>query len=308
MERAAPRNAERLERGASVRAGGLRGGQLALALSGGAARAMSHIGVLKALERHGISPTAIAGTSSGAVYAALYALSGSALEVERLVRSQDVGELWRQAFDFGLHRGALVNGRRLAEWMDRKFFFGATFADTVVPLRIACTDLSSRELVVLSSGSISAAVRASSALPGIFAPVTHAGLTLVDGGFLEPVPYGALPAEEQVSVLGVQAGIDVTRSRVVRLIRRFNASRPGRALTVRAERLGAGGVLSQSVKGLSLSLSSYSRVLNTPPDTTVLRVDPEIAWWDFHKSPRAIAAGEAAARSLLESLAVTSRA
>ena len=272
---------------------------VALALSGGAARGMAHIGVLKALERAGTPPRLVAGTSYGAIIAALYALCGSALEVERVTRTQDVAEIWRQSLDFGLHRGALINGRRLTEWLDRKFFMGATFADTALPLAVACTDLKSRSLVTISNGSVAEAVRASCALPGIFAPVRQGGRTLIDGGFLEPIPFRALAGAPGAVRLGVQAGGDVRRSKLVRSIRHFNVSRPGRALRRRADATTGDGARSQLLRGVSISLSSYSRGVRIPAGATLLRVDPAIAWWDFHRSPSAIAAGERAAELLL---------
>jgi len=288
---AARRGAEGAEPGVS------RG--VALALSGGAARGMAHIGVLKALEEAGVPLKLVAGTSYGAIIAALYALSGSALEVERVTRSQDVAEIWRQGFDFGLHRGAMINGRRLMEWLDRKFFLGATFADTEVPLALACTDLETRTLATLTSGSIAQAVRASCALPGIFAPVEWEGRTLIDGGFLAPVPFPALQGAPEAVHVGVQAGVDVRRSRLVRSIRRFNVSGAGRAFRRRAERAEGTGVISQALRGFSISLSSYSRGLRVPSDARLIRVDPAIAWWDFHRSPGAIAAGQRAMLQLL---------
>ena len=272
---------------------------VALALSGGAARGMAHIGVLKALERAGTPPRLVAGTSYGAIIAALYALSGNALEVERVTRTQDVAEIWRQGLDFGLHRGALINGRRLTEWLDRKFFMGAPFMDTALPLAVACTDLKSRSLVTIRSGSVADAVRASCALPGIFAPGQQEGRTLIDGGFLEPIPFRALASAPAAVHLGVQAGVDVRRSKIVRTIRRFNVSRAGRALRRRADAATGDGALSQLLRGVSISLSSYSRGVRVPAGATLLRVDPAIAWWDFHRSPSAIAAGERAAELLL---------
>lgn len=274
-------------------------GGVALALSGGAARAMAHIGVLKALEQQGRPPVLVAGTSSGALIAALYALSGSALEVERIVRSQDVAEVWRQAVDFGLHLGALISGRRLADWLDRKYFMGATFADTQLPLAVACTDLLSGRLVTLASGSISLAVRASCALPGIFAPVLHQGRPLIDGGFLEPIPFRALGAAPSAPIIGIQAGVDVERALMVRAIRRFDASAAGRALSRYAEATSGAGPVTQAVRGLSIALGSYSHDVPPPERATLLRVDPGIAWWDLHKSPQAIRAGQLAMQDLL---------
>lgn len=281
-------------------AAALHGRGVALALSGGAARGMAHIGVLKALESAGSRPRLVAGTSYGAVVAALYALSGSALEVERVTRSQDVAEVWRQGLDLGFHRGALIDGSRLTAWLDRKYFFGATFADAAVPLAIACTDLEKRELVTITHGSVAQAVRASCALPGIFAPVRWEDRTLIDGGFLEPIPFQALAGGGDAVRLGVQAGVDVRRSKVVRAIRRFNVSRAGRALRRRADEAAGFGLVNQMLRGMSISLSSYSRGVRVPAGARLLRVDPGIAWWDFHKSPTAIAAGEQAMLALLE--------
>lgn len=271
-----------------------------LALGGGAARGMAHIGVLKVFEARGLPPRIVAGTSYGAIIAALYGLAGNALELEQTVRAQDVGELWRQGFDFGLHRGALIHGQRLSSWLDRKFFFGATFADLQVPVAIACTDLVSGELVVLRSGSLAEAVRASCALPGLFAPVVVGGRTLIDGGFLEPIPFRALGDGGSDWRVGVHAGVDVRRSSMVRAIRRFNVSQPGRAFLGAAGRAEPNGPLGQMLRGVAISLRSYSRGVHVPASATLLRVDSRVSWWDFHQSPRAIAAGERAALALLD--------
>lgn len=273
---------------------------VAVALGGGAARGMAHIGALKAIEASGRPVAGVAGTSFGAIMAALYALGGHALELERVVRSQDVAEIWRQGLDFGLHRGAVVHGRRLADWLDRKFFFGATFDDARLPLAVACTDLVSGEPVVIRSGSVAAAVRASCALPGVFAPVPVDGRVLIDGGFVETVPFRALGGFHAATKIGVHAGVDVRRSRMIRRIRRFNASRFGRNFYRTAARLGSAGPFGQMARGLAISLRSYSRSVRAPQGHVLVSVDSGIAWWDFHRSPQAIAAGE---RAMTQALA-----
>lgn len=275
--------------------------RVAVALGGGTARGLVHVGVLKALDANGAPPVMLAGTSFGAIIAALYALTGNALEVERIVRDQDMAEVWRQGLDFGLHHGALINGRRLRDWLDRKYFLGATFADVQVPLVIATTDLATGELVRVDSGNIADAVRASCALPGLFAPVKAGGRWLIDGGFVEPVPFSSLPVANGVARLGVHAGVDVRRSGVVRAIRRFNASRVGRAFLRRGARVEPHGPLGQIYRGLAISLGSYSHALQAPAAATLLRLDPHMAWWDFHKSPLAIQVGERAMTELIAS-------
>ncbi len=274
-------------------------GDIALALGGGTARGLVHVGVLKALDDRGLRPAMLGGTSFGAIIAALYALCGNGYELERIVREQDLEEVWRQGIDFGLHRGALIHGRRMRDWLDRKYFMGATFEDARVPLVIATTDLATGELVRLSSGSIADAVRASCALPGLFAPVLWQGRWLIDGGFVEPVPFSALSDSGAAVRLGVHAGVDVRRSNVVGAIRRFNRTGFGRAFLARGERADPRGPFGQIYRGLAISLASYSRDLQVPEGATLLRVEPQISWWDFHKSPAAIQAGEKAMRELL---------
>lgn len=273
--------------------------RLGVAFGGGTARGLAHIGALKVLEAESAAPEALAGTSYGAIIAALYALGMPALELERLVREQNTGEIWLQGLDFGLHRGSLIHGRRLARWLDRKFFFGATFADLQVPLVVACTDLSSGRLVVIDEGPIALAVQASCALPGLFAPVRQGGRVLIDGGFVQTVPFRALSALRPELVIGLHAGLDVDNSRFVRAVRRFNASRPGRRFQHLARRFQPVGPFGQMVRGLAVSLRSYSRPLRPPPRGMLVREDPPAAWWDFHKSPQAIEAGERAMRRAL---------
>ncbi|HKI55667.1 MAG TPA: patatin-like phospholipase family protein [Trueperaceae bacterium] len=274
--------------------------RLGVAFGGGTARGLAHIGALKVLEAEAAAPDALAGTSYGAIIAALYALGTPALELERLVREQNTGEIWLQGLDFGLHRGSLIHGRRLARWLDRKFFFGATFADLQIPLVVACTDLATGRLAVIDTGPISLAVQASCALPGIFAPVRSNGRVLIDGGFVQTVPFRALSLLGPDLMIGLHAGLDVDNSRLVRGVRHVNASRLGRRFQHLAARFQPVGPFGQMVRGFAVSLRSYSRPLRAPKGHLLVREDPPAQWWDFHKSPQAIHAGERAMRRALE--------
>lgn len=279
-----------------------RSGGIGVALGGGAARGAAHVGALQALEDAGLRADCVAGTSYGAIIAALYALGGPAAELERVIRQQDIGELWSQAIDFGLHRGAFVNGKRLARWLDRKFFYGATFADTQIPLAIACTDLETGDLAVMSEGSLADAVRASCALPAVFAPVKLAGRVLIDGGFVEAVPFRALATLEPRLSIGIHAGVDTDKTTFVRMIRRVNRSATGRALKRAAAATSATGPLGQALKGVSVSFESYEHRLTAPPGAHLLVTEPRIAWWDFHRSPQAFEAGRVSMRGLIQQL------
>ena len=258
------------------------------------------MGALKVLEARGLAPDVIAGTSYGAVIAALYALGMPAVELEQLVRRQNILELWSTSLDFGLHRGSVIHGRRLERWLDRKVFFGATFADCMMPLAVACTDVATGELRVVREGSLARAVVASSALPAIFAPVVIGDEVLIDGGFVEAVPFRALQVLRPATIIGIHAGVDPQSSAIVRLLRRLAVSRLGVAWSRWTDGLVPTTSLRSLARGISCALASYSCEQTVPEGALLVRADPPLSWWDFHRSPEAIAAGELAMTRALE--------
>lgn len=265
---------------------------VALALSGGSARGMAHLGALRSLERTGNPLTGLSGSSYGAIIAALYALHGDVNSVTELIAGKGILQLFQNMFDFGFHRGAIVSGRRFREWLDRDFFFGATFADTKYEVAIATTDLARNELAVIRSGSLAKAVQASCALPGFFAPVQAEGRVLIDGGFVEPIPFRAL-AETQADIkIGLQAGLSVHDSAVVRGIRRYNTSWLGKRFHNHAKNITVNGPLSEVYAGISIFLRSYETAITVPPDAHLITIDPGISWTNFRALTTAMNAGD----------------
>ena len=261
---------------------------------------MAHVGALKVLEERGIAPVAFSGTSYGAAIASLAALGMPAWEIERVIRSQSVIELWALALDFGLHKAAIVHGERLERYLDRTLFYGARVEDAERPLAIAATDLRTGRPVVIREGSVARAVRASCALPGVFASVPHGGEHLVDGGFVEPVPFGALATLDVERRLGIHTGLDLRGSTALTRLRSLDGSAYGRWLHRSAARMRGDGPWGRLVIGLSLSLRAYRHDAAPPPGAELLTVAPPIAWWDFHRSPLAIETGERAMRAWLD--------
>jgi NTE family protein len=162
--------------------------KVGLALSGGGARGLAHIGVLKALEAAGIHPHCIAGTSMGAVVGALYAAGHPVdrLEEEAL-QFTGLGKLLRFVDWLPSWRG-LMNGQSIYNYLEALLGPNLTFADLDLPLGVTATDLVSGQAVNLTSGSVIDAVRASLSLLGIFTPLRRQGQRLVDGGFLNHLP------------------------------------------------------------------------------------------------------------------------
>lgn len=160
--------------------------KIALALGGGAARGFAHVGVIKALEAHGITPDIVVGTSAGSVVAALYAGGGNGFELQRLALGMEDSSIsdWILP-DRGVIRGEalqnyinIVLGNRPMEKLRRT-------------LGVVATDLQSGEMIVFRSGNVGMAVRASSSVPGIFQPVRIGNREYVDGGLVSPVPAKA---------------------------------------------------------------------------------------------------------------------
>lgn len=253
---------------------------------------MAHIGALRALEREEIPIAGLSGSSYGAVIAALYALYKDVRYVEHLIRGKEFPQLFANMFDFGFHRGALVSGERFRRWLDAEFFFGATFDDVQAELAIATTDLAKNELHVIRSGSIAEAIQASCALPGFFAPTRLNGKILIDGGFVEPIPFRALAGMDADVIIGVQAGLNVQDSAVVRNIRSFNASGFGQQFHESAISMTVGGPLSQVYTGISVFLRSYDTPIIVPPGAHLFILNPNITWIDFGLFDEAVEAGD----------------
>jgi NTE family protein len=157
--------------------------KIALALGGGAARGFAHIGVIKALEAQGIVPDIVVGTSAGSVVGALYASGMSGFELQNLALQMEENMLVDWAFP---NRGVL-KGEALQGFINQKVK-NLSVQKMPKPLGVVATDLQSGEMVLFRRGDTGMAVRASSAVPGMFQPVEIGGRDYVDGGLTSPVP------------------------------------------------------------------------------------------------------------------------
>jgi len=161
--------------------------KVGLALSGGGARGLAHIGVLKVLEGAGVPIDMLSGTSMGGVVAAAYAsgLSPEALEHEA-IRMASPRRLLSLADPTLPHRG-LFEGQRISDYL-RGHLGDCRFEDLRFPLTLVAVNLKESQAVKLNEGVVTDAVRATIALPGIFKPVERDGQLLVDGGLLDNLP------------------------------------------------------------------------------------------------------------------------
>ncbi len=161
-----------------------------IALSGGAARALCHIGVLEVLEGLGVKPGAIAGTSMGAIIGSFYCAGVTLEEMKSYIKSMN----WKSFLlfsDLVLSRTGIINGKKIENIL-RMFLGDKTFKDCRIPFSCVAVDLIKREKVVLSEGKLVDAVRASISIPGFFSAVYMDNKLLVDGGIIEPLPVESL--------------------------------------------------------------------------------------------------------------------
>jgi NTE family protein len=172
--------------------------EVGLALGGGGARGLAHIGVLGELERAGYRVAALAGTSIGGVMASAYAAGLGPAEMAAWAGRA----MQRGLFRFHLSSGALLGIDRIREVLVEALG-DVTFEQARCPLALTAVDLERGDEVLLTSGRLLDAVLATIALPGIFPPKLTGGSRLIDGGVLDPVPVAPLRALYRGPVVAV---------------------------------------------------------------------------------------------------------
>jgi len=205
--------------------------RIGLALGGGGARGLAHLGVLIGLEEAGIPIHAIAGTSMGAALAASKALGMDLYRLEKLLRALNLNSML-QVSDNTLREVQRIIGRSVMEYFRgstwkaeaasppelarlRELFSLLTahkgFEDTRIPFAVVAADVETGQRVVLREGKIGPAVTASTAVPGVFSPVAYGGRYLVDGGIVDKLPVDVAVELGANSVIAIDTGAPLTR-------------------------------------------------------------------------------------------------
>jgi NTE family protein len=169
----------------------VRGASTGVALAGGAAFGLAHIGVLRVLEDAGIPIDMVTGTSMGSIVGAMYATGLSAHELTDVTIKTATRRKALSAVDLTLARPGLLAGNRLIAILGELGVKGC-FEDLVLPYQAMTTDVEVGERVPIGTGAVAAACRASASIPGVFAPVRRDGRILVDGGVVDQVPAALL--------------------------------------------------------------------------------------------------------------------
>ena len=284
--------------------------RVGLVLSGGGARGLAHVGVLKVLERERIPVHVISGTSMGAIIGGLYASGISAAQLEAAFLKIQWDSLFsnrvsRQAlsqrrkeedfrlsplFELGLRDGELrvplgvLSGRGLENLLRRytlRVSQVSNFDELPIPYRAVATDMESGAMVVLNQGDLAAAMRSSMSVPGVFAPVEMGGRILGDGGLVNNVP------------------IDVARDMGADVVIAVSIGTP---LAPRSTLGSLGGLTTQMLNILTEQNVQRSLSLLRKDDVLIQPSLGELTSADFDKTAEFIALGEQGANQILSQL------
>ncbi|QIA09375.1 patatin-like phospholipase family protein [Draconibacterium halophilum] len=166
---------------------------VALVLSGGAARGMAHIGAIEELEERGYNITSVAGTSMGALVGGIYAL-GKLPEFKKWITSLERHDMFRMV-DFSFKGNGLIKGEKVLTKI-QEIVPDALIEDLPIDFSATAVDLKHREEVVFTKGSLFNAIRASIAIPSVFTPITNNDKVLVDGGVMNNLPISNVKRNE----------------------------------------------------------------------------------------------------------------
>ncbi len=285
--------------------------KLGLALSGGGARGLAHVGVLKNLEALGLRPDYIAGTSMGALVGGLYAAGYTPAQIEQIVQGMDwqkafasapdrrllrydqKDESQRYLFEVAVSSGGLelpagiLSGYKITTLLSSLCLPVAHIEDfdkLPIPYRAVATDIANGETVALSHGSLAQAMRASMSIPSVFPPFEIDGRLLVDGGITQNLPV------DTVRQMGAQVVIAV------------NVSTPLREREKLKDLI--------DVMDQTLSLSMIRSTMEQAQRADLL-ITPELDQFtnsDFDKAPLIFARGEEAAQRLRQEILAKARA
>jgi NTE family protein len=247
-----------------------------LALSGGAARGVAHVGVLKVLEEHGVEVDCVAGTSAGALVGGAYAAGMPVAKLEEF----GLALRWRDFGKMTLSRLGVQSNERLGEYV-RANFPVTRFEDLAVPFAAVATDLRTGGAVVMrDEGDLAFAIRASCAVPGWYVPVTDEdGRQLVDGGLVANLPVAV------VRSLGAEVVIAVD-------VNHEGAGFLGPPTSVV-------GVLLQSFILVQRTAVAHQRNL---ADVCISPRVGHIRWDEMTRGPEFVKAGEEAARAAIPAI------
>ena len=290
--------------------------KIGLALGSGGARGWAHLGVLRRLNELGVRSQCVAGTSAGAIAAALYA-SDSIDLMEEIATHLDWKQVAQLLIDVSFPRSGLLTGNKAMRLLKSVIRVHAV-SSLHIPYAAVATDLETEQEVVLQTGNLFDAIRASIGIPGIFTPTRLNGHHLVDGGLVNPLPVSVcrsmgadfviavdvnLRASAQKRKLVKKTQLPAPPLRITQLIESLGKLMPQRSTPTampshrwvspkknESDPLSIFDVLTRSFRLVENQITRRELALN-PPDILIQPEVGDIMTLDFHRGPEAIAAG-----------------
>jgi NTE family protein len=259
--------------------------KIGLALGGGAARGLAHVGVLDVLKQEGIPIDLIAGTSAGAIVGAAYAWSRNTEQMTRDALDAN----WKKMaplIDPSLPKSGFIKGKKIRDLIATYVGGNVDFTDLKIPFACVATDIDTGEEVVIDSGSVPEALRATISIPGIFRVVKHKGRYVVDGGLTTPVPVEVVRRMGAEFIIAVNVNPDVT-------------GRMGKTYRQRVEAHKEPNIIQVMMQ--SIYITTYA-VAQHALERADIVIEPDLAnigAGDFNKVPEMIKRGREAAEKAL---------
>jgi NTE family protein len=280
--------------------------RVGLALSSGAAKGLSHIGVIQTLEENGIEIDCVAGSSMGAYVGCIWAHGHGGSGCERIARELETrwGVLHLAHPVLPPRRGFLKTGRVLKRL--RRSIGDAEFSDMAIPLRVVATHIDTLERAVFSSGDVAQAVEASIAIPGICVPVTIDGETYIDGGVADPLPVDVLREMGIERVIAVNTIPTPERLRQALEAERELGINPkgglGAFLNRHLNYFASGNVADVMLRALHGAQTRVAEQACSAADVVLRPWAADSRWYDFTSPRKYIALGRREAEEHLEEI------
>ncbi|HEY0735842.1 MAG TPA: patatin-like phospholipase family protein [Herpetosiphonaceae bacterium] len=269
--------------------------KIGLALGGGGGKGSAHIGVLTALEALHVPIDVITGTSIGGLVGALYAVGYRPYQIEQWFQRATM----RRILDRDPTNGGFIGTRKIEQLL-REAFGARTFEDTSLPLALVAVDIVRGSEVIIRDGPLVEAVLASTAIPGLFPPVTLSERLLVDGGVLNNVPVDVAQMLGAGRVIGVDLGLVSGEFEVGPTLESTIAMWSPRRWMPRSQ-------LALAERALALMMAEITehRLAQTPPAVLLRPVVSRLFPLDFTRTLEGRMSGERAAfeqRAALEAI------
>jgi NTE family protein len=247
--------------------------KIALVLGGGAARGFAHVGVIRVLEQEKIPIDMIVGTSVGSLIGAIYAYDSNSFELEWTAFTLEKDDLFDYGILTAINGMGAAKGEKLEAFVKSKVL-APNIEDLKIPFAAVATDLNMGRRVVLDRGSVAKAVRASSAIPGVFNPVDYQGKLLVDGGLIDNLPISVARERGADLVIAVDISENVINYNITNVV----------------------DVILQAVTIMAFENVKYKR---KEADVLILPAVGNVGMLDFTQKKRCMQAGIAAAQKAM---------